>query len=1033
MLAQFSNARVLDKRSGLSSHAVRVMEKDRDGFIWIGTQSGLNRYDGSQFKYFLHDPSDPSSLLNNELRDIVIDSNVLWAGGTLGISSIDLRDFSIQNIQFDCEGILDSIDLQFALRPRVTNLYLQGNTLWIGTAECGLMRYDIDSGRLVRYSFAFHMETSPGVSSTSALDLIMGFDPDPAMDSIFWLGTAAGLIRFNNENGKSIHFFKRFENLLHQDAINTFRQVIYHGDHKIYYTTWGKGVNIFDPATRELYPLPLDDEIDPDMKRSVGSIRQHDQDNLWLRGESGLYLYNTLLPGVVSFYPNEDPSTQFLGAELKDEKDRQFIATNKGIHIYDPLHEQFLVFSYEELNVPGWHGFARKVIAHPDGSMITILGQSVSALYHFNHRGNRWFKSPVPGYGEERENQLLGVDFEVDEEFGWVFSAVDGVFRFDPVSFQSSRIDLNIVLDRPFFTDLVWDDKGRLWIGTRHEGVLRWDPISGQTKQYVKELYGEIQPSEPPFARNLFKDSRGNIWITVAGGHAVYENEKGKFHQFQYSEEPGKTLPGIAKFAENKQGEIFLVSHIGLLAKGKVENPEAGLEILGSVFPEGMSQSYVEGIIYGEDDRFYVLAANALFRVDSAMDITMFSMDYASFKGDYYCFDKLSESSLVVGLRNKFAVLHSTGLRRNTELPIPYLTAVTINEKPLTGNFIRMPPKLDLRHNENFLSFSFSAISYTLSEQNQFKYRLEGFDPDWIDAGNRRFANYTNIPSGDYAFELQVANNEGTWNPEAYHVPVIIGKAWWATWWFRIGAILVLLTAVVVGYRFRENQIRKETKLKSDFEKKLGDIELSALRAQMNPHFIFNCLNSIENYILKNESVKAAEYINDFARLIRLILQNSRSEYIPLTDEIEALDLYLQMESLRFDNKFDYNISIDESIEPTEIDIPTMLIQPFVENAIWHGLIPKKGPGKLSIEVYRKNGVLKCVIQDDGIGRSVSREKNASMHKRGKKSMGMLITKNRIEVLNELHQTNATVHIIDLHDTEGKPSGTRVELDIPLE
>ena len=372
-------------------------------------------------------------------------------------------------------------------------------------------------------------------------------------------------------------------------------------------------------------------------------------------------------------------------------------------------------------------------------------------------------------------------------------------------------------------------------------------------------------------------------------------------------------------------------------------------------------------------------------------------------------------------------------MRRNTEKPIPYLTGVTVNEVPLTGNFITERPVLDLKYNENFISFSFSAISYTLPEKNTFRYRLNGFDSDWIIAGDRRYANYTNIPSGDYEFELQVANNEGVWNQLIYKVPTTIGRPWWATWWFRILAFVLIVTAVVLIYKYRVNQIRKETKIKAEFEKKIGDIELSALRAQMNPHFIFNSLNSIENYIIKNESIKAAEYINDFARLMRLILQNSRSQYIPLKDEIEALDLYIQMESLRFDNKFEYHINIGEDVELSEIDIPPMMIQPFVENAIWHGLIPKNGPGKLQIDLSRQNGSLHCVIQDDGIGRQKSQENNASMHKRGKKSMGMAITKNRIDVFNELYHTNATVEIHDLKDEQGNATGTKIDLNIPVE
>ena len=293
--------------------------------------------------------------------------------------------------------------------------------------------------------------------------------------------------------------------------------------------------------------------------------------------------------------------------------------------------------------------------------------------------------------------------------------------------------------------------------------------------------------------------------------------------------------------------------------------------------------------------------------------------------------------------------------------------------------------------------------------------------------------NYTNLPSGNYTFELQVANNEGLWHKAPLSIPVSIATPWWETWAFRVTFLLAIAALFYFIYKYRVTIIRNEARMKSEFERKIADVELSALRAQMNPHFIFNCLNSIENYIIKNETFKAAEYINDFARLIRLILQNSRSEFIPLTDEIEALDLYLQMESLRFVDQFEYHIDIDPSVNAHDIEIPPMLIQPFVENAIWHGLIPKKGSGKLDIRMSRVNGMLTTVIEDNGIGRKKSGELNASMKKHGKRSMGMQITKNRLEVINALYEKNATIRITDLADNTGQSNGTRVELNIPVE
>jgi LytS/YehU family sensor histidine kinase len=199
----------------------------------------------------------------------------------------------------------------------------------------------------------------------------------------------------------------------------------------------------------------------------------------------------------------------------------------------------------------------------------------------------------------------------------------------------------------------------------------------------------------------------------------------------------------------------------------------------------------------------------------------------------------------------------------------------------------------------------------------------------------------------------------------------------------------------------------------------------------MNPHFIFNSLNSIDSFILKNESQQASEYLNDFARLIRLILQNSRSESILLSDEIETLELYLKMEQLRFKGKFDYTISIDESVDVDQIEIPPMLVQPYVENAVWHGImhLPGDQHGELQVAIQRKEGVLMIQVTDNGVGRLRSREikQRKIQHKQ---SMGMKITHDRIDLINTLYNANARIDIADLYSKDEQPLGTKVFITI---
>jgi LytS/YehU family sensor histidine kinase len=225
-----------------------------------------------------------------------------------------------------------------------------------------------------------------------------------------------------------------------------------------------------------------------------------------------------------------------------------------------------------------------------------------------------------------------------------------------------------------------------------------------------------------------------------------------------------------------------------------------------------------------------------------------------------------------------------------------------------------------------------------------------------------------------------------------------------------------------------ENEHKAE---RATYQNRMTELEMQALRAQMNPHFIFNCLNSINRFILKNQADEASDYLTKFSKLIRLILFNSQSQSVPLENELEALKLYLEMEMLRFEGRFHFQINTHPDLEVEELEVPPLIIQPYVENAIWHGLMHKEGQGHLSIDLYRQNGMLLCQITDDGVGRKRAAELKSKSASKGK-SLGMQITSHRLELINSLSEKETTVQITDLVDSAGEACGTRVVLKIPV-
>jgi LytS/YehU family sensor histidine kinase len=261
-------------------------------------------------------------------------------------------------------------------------------------------------------------------------------------------------------------------------------------------------------------------------------------------------------------------------------------------------------------------------------------------------------------------------------------------------------------------------------------------------------------------------------------------------------------------------------------------------------------------------------------------------------------------------------------------------------------------------------------------------------------------------------------------------------------------AIIISIISFLIWNRLRQLRLRykaileqKESeKLKVEYnlkkvqmERQIVELEAKALRAQMNPHFIFNCMNSIKALIQKNENEKAADYLTTFSKLIRTIFQNSDKREISLFDEVETCRLYTQLESLRFGDKLSYSFEVDETIDLKSIMVPALILQPFIENAIWHGIMPKENTGVLHVNISKKEDKIYCVVEDNGIGRELSMQNKFKGTSSTHQSKGVRLTQSRLELNNMLNQRNATVEIIDKTNGEDVPSGTKVTLTLAEE
>ena len=346
-----------------------------------------------------------------------------------------------------------------------------------------------------------------------------------------------------------------------------------------------------------------------------------------------------------------------------------------------------------------------------------------------------------------------------------------------------------------------------------------------------------------------------------------------------------------------------------------------------------------------------------------------------------------------------------------------------------------LPVNLSLPFQKNHLTFHFIGISQSFPKQVKYQTKLEGFDTQWNPVTQTRFITYSNLQSGQYDFKVRATINEKSWTKEQTF-SFIINPPFWKTWWFMTLMAMLGIALIYLIYTIRKRtEEAKRTTESLIYKTRLMNLEQQSLNASMNRHFIFNALNSIQYYINRQDKLSANRYLSSFAKLIRKNLDSSNSadNLVLLTEELERLDLYISLEHMRFQNKFDYEITIDPSLDTDSVRVPAMFLQPYVENSIWHGVLPMKKPGKIEVDIRKKNEEIKFTIEDNGIGINQSLELKQS---RGisHDSRGMMITSSRINVLRKITKRNIQIlGPFEMQDEHGKSIGTKVEIVFPLE
>jgi len=535
------------------------------------------------------------------------------------------------------------------------------------------------------------------------------------------------------------------------------------------------------------------------------------------------------------------------------------------------------------------------------------------------------------------------------------------------------------------YTDIytaIVKSKGVVWLGT-DKGLFEFN-IS--TKE-IKEL--DFSPLLRKRINYMLKDQNNNVWFGTKGAGLLKYDGKTVVQITKRDGLPGNSINVI----EKKDSILWLATNSGL---GKVYLDKNGN--------------------YKKNKRF---RGNKLVH---KLQIEHFERSNGLINNEIYDI-ALDDNNVYVGTNNGLSYFNQQLSGNNTVAPPIYFTKVKVMGKDTV-----LKDNYELKYNQNYIEFGFVGISYKREKPIRYAFMLEGVDRDWEITENQT-VQYPLLPPGEYVFKVKAFNRSGLESEKIQTISFNISEAYYQTTWFKVLIYILSLLLVLMLFGVYFFIKMREVKKRNMVTEELNKFRQRALSAQMNPHFIYNSLNSVQSYILKNDREKSSNYLSKFGSLMRRILDNSQNPVITLEEELEALKVYIEMELIRFRNSFSFHLNIDEKIDVENIKVPPLIIQPYVENAIHHGLRLKEGERNLWINITKLDNKICIVIEDDGVGRKEAFQIRQKSQNR-LKSYGTEITDKRLGLFKELYKNEVEINIIDVNEGHEGPKGTRVEIYI---
>ena len=995
-----------DRRStanGLAYNEVTCFFQDNKGFTWIGTEYGLSRFDGRKFKNYQHQKGNPNSLPHARIVSVS-----QLADGRMAIGTEQGFCFlSPDNEQF--ETYTPNNALETGLKGAYYCRIFQDSKkrIWVFSLD-GLYLFDMAKKRVN----AYHNPVPHPTAGTQLGNRMYAMAEDRKGN--LWVGTSDGLFLFEPQKNEWKRAFDPSQSPDYLKFGALIADIAIHPNGTLFFTWFEMGLHRLEHTGKP--PRRVDAAL-PGNQVAFGSW----QGKLvcWYKAGGALRVANadSLRFEEVKNLTSEDHKAALVSTVYSDRENRLWLGfSGKG-------------FGWLDAGKQRNHLFTNQINSRSFSTITAVLEEN-NRIWVANYHGNDvsawdiktgrrlWHQTSLQKSSETHTS--VGHILSIPGKNYW-FSTLCGLFHYAENEdqwehFQPRVADpVELFRKRRFIKALPAGDKG-LWVLTYAHKLCYFD-LKTSSFHFLGKGNSDPQWSLAlSRVEDMATDASGTLWM-VGDGQLL--SQKPTENQFTVRfQKPGLSLQTLA-FAPD--GSMWIATNEGLL-HGDAKATSFQMRSFGTICPV----ETIESMVIDSKNRLWFSHLKGITVFDPQQGKSRQFNSVHGLPQDHVGGIQAGNNEKIWYFGDKLlGWIDAKNLDFETAaLPI-HLTSVSHLGKSLYWSLKDGKATLSLPHYMNDIEVGFSAINYHNPMETRYFYRIEGHDSAWKEVNDGKIS-FSNLAPGEYRVFISGSGGD-TPTGQAGFLSIVVNPPFWETWWFRLGALAFAALGIYLYLNQRIKKIKTEAEAKTAIEKEMAELQMRALRTQMNPHFLFNSFNAIQECVVMGKTQEAVLYLAKFAKLVRLILEHSDKALIPLNQEIEVIKNYLEVEGLRFSEKLETNIEVHTHLDSSLLQIPPMLVQPFVENAIWHGLIKKEGEKKLLIRFLSTEEYLSVVIEDNGIGR-----KKAAENQSGKphRSMATSIIEDRFKRMGNTNLYD--IKIEDLADQQGHATGTRITLKLAI-